>query len=476
MTELQRGLKSRHISMIALGGSIGTGIFLGSGNAIYTAGPGGAILGFLVVGVMIYFLMTSLGEMAALYPVTGSFCEYCTRFVNPAFGFAMSYNYWFNWAITVAVDLSAAGIIMQFWFPHIPVWYWSGGFLGLIVVLNLFSVGLYGELEYAFSAIKITTVIIFIIIGLLMIAGMIGHHQPFDLSNWTRGDAPFHQGWYGIMMVMMVAGFSFQGTEIFGVTAGEAKNPRESIPKAIKSIFWRILVFYILAMIVINFIIPYTDPSLVNSDNKVSLSPFTIVFKEAGLTSAASILNGVILTAILSAANASMYTSTRTLWYMAKRGIAPRIFGKVTGKGVPFMALMVTSIIGAITFLTSLFGSGKIFIWLVNISSLSGFIAWLGIAISHYQFRKTWLAQGNTLEALPFRAKFFPIGIFFTVILCSAIMIGQIMVPEHLNWESILSTFINIPVFIALYLGYRYVDRARLLAPDLSFDRAGSTQ
>lgn len=476
MSDLQRNLTSRHISMIALGGSIGTGIFLSSGNAIHTAGPGGAILAFMIIGLMIYFLMTSLGEMAALYPVTGTFCEYCTRFVDPAFGFSMSYNYWFNWAITVAVDLSAAGIIMQYWFPHIPIFYWSGLFFGLIFILNLFSVGVYGEIEYSFSAIKITTVIIFIIIGLLMISGIIGHHRAFDLSNWKINDAPFHQGWYGMLTVMMVAGFSFQGTEIFGVTAGEAENPSESIPKAVKNIFWRILIFYILAMAIISFILPYTNPLLINQDNSVSASPFTIVFQQAGLHSAATILNIVILTAVLSAANASMYTSTRTLWYMSKQGIAPRIFSKVTTKGVPIAALIITALIGALTFLTSLYGSGKIFMWLVSISSLSGFIAWLGIAISHCRFRKIYMSQGNSLSALPFRAKLFPFGPIFTIILCSIIIVGQILLIDKINFINLLSTFINIPILIVLYIGYKLYHRTKLSSLkslQLSFEKTG---
>lgn len=460
---LSRGLKSRHMTMIALGGALGTGIFMSSGGAIYTAGPGGALLAFMIIGLMIYFLMTSLGEMSALYPVTGSFCEYCTRFVNPAFGFSMSYNYWFNWSITVAAELSAASIVMQFWFPDVPIVYWSALFFFLIVGSNLFTVRLFGEIEYCFSTIKVTTIILFICVGLLMIVGLIGNHT-INFQNWVIGDAPFHNGWFGIISVMLVAGFSFQGTEIFGVVAGEVENPKENIPKAIKNIFWRILLFYIVAIAIISFIIPYTDPALINQNSNVSLSPFTIVFKQAGFRFAATIINLVVLTAILSAANASMYTATRTLWYMSKQGIAPKVFGQVTGKGVPIAALMLTSFFGAITFLSLFFGGGKIFMWLVNLSSLSGFIAWIGIAISHYCFRREYVKQGNFLDDLPYKAKLYPFGPLFTLTLCSLIIIGQQFITrEHFDWGTFIGTYISIPLFVMLYMGYNFYYRVRAI-------------
>lgn len=280
---LQRKLSTRHISMIAIGGSIGTGIFLASGNAIHTAGPGGAILAYLIIGAMVYFLMTSLGEMSTLMPNTGTFCDYSKRFVDPAFGFAMSYNYWFNWAITVAVDLLSASFIMSFWFPHMPFILWSAVFFGLVFGFNLLAVGFYGESEYWLSIIKVATIFVFIFVGFFMIVGICGN-QSTNFHNWTLGDAPFHQGWSGFVSVLLVVGFSFQGTEIFGVTAGEAATPHSSIPRAVKNVFWRILLFYVLSVLVISFIIPYTDKSLINaSTQNVALSPFTIVFEKAKL-------------------------------------------------------------------------------------------------------------------------------------------------------------------------------------------------
>lgn len=462
---LQRRLKTRHISMIAIGGSIGTGIFLASGNAIYNAGPGGAVLAYLLMGLMVYFLMTSLGEMSTLIPVSGTFCDYSARFVDPAFGFAMSYTYWFNWAITAAVDLSSASFIMGYWFPHVPFIVWSIIFFCLLVFLNLMVVGFYGESEYWLSMAKVITILVFIAVGICIVFGLMGQ-QPVGFHNWTIGDAPFHRGWIGFLSVILVAGFSFQGTEIFGVTAGEAKDPKVSIPSAIKSIFWRILLFYILSMIVISFIIPYTDHTLMNPNSEVALSPVTLIFQKAGLWHAASLVNFIILTAVLSAGNASMYTAARILWYLSKKGQAPRCFFKLSRSGVPMNAVLATAAVGSVVFLSSLFGKGNIFIWLVNISSLTGFMAWIGIAISHYRFRRAYIAQGRRLEDLPYQSNYFPFAPIFALIVCIGVVLLQqisFVTDSAFNWGSFIGTYIGIPVFLILYLGYRWMKGSRLI-------------
>jgi len=466
--QLIRNLTSRQISMIAIGGSIGTGIFITSGNALYVAGPGGAILAYLIISIMVYFLMTSLGEMSALIPVTGSFCDYCTRFVSPAFGFSMSYNYWFNWAITVAVDLSSAAFIMKYWFPHIPFIFWSGFFFCFITLLNLFSVNLYGEIEYWFSAIKVSTIIIFLLVSGLILFGLMGHHS-IGYHNWTIGDAPFHHGWIGFISVLMIAGFSFQGTEIFGITAGEMKNPEESVPRAVKTIFWRIVLFYILTMLAISLIIPYTNSSLLNSNiANIALSPFTIIFKTTGFKFVTSIINVVILTAILSACNSSVYTGTRMLWHISQEGNAPAFLSITSKKGVPIMALLITMFVGGFVFLSSIFGVGELFMWLIQISSLSGFIAWIGIGISHYRFRKAYIQQGKSLKDLPYRSKFFPLGPIFAISLCLLILFGQqytSFIQGSFNFLEVIKSYITVPIFFLLYFSYKLIKTSK---PSLS--------
>lgn len=469
--EIRRDLKTRHLSMIAIGGSIGTGLFLASGNAIHTAGPGGALVAYVAIGIMVYFLMTSLGEMATYMPVSGSFSTYASRFVDPAFGFALGWNYWFNWAITLAVDISTAAIIVQFWLPNTPAWLWSAIFLILIFGLNALSVKAYGESEYWFSIIKVATVIIFLIVGVLTIVGILGG-EVIGFSNFTAGDAPFKGGFFAILGTFLIAGFSFQGTEMVGIAAGESATPETSVPKAIKQVFWRILLFYIFAIFIIGMIIPYTNPNLLSAEaTDVAISPFTLVFEKAGLAFAASVMNAVILTSVLSAGNSGLYASTRMLWAMARDKKAPKFLGKVNRRGIPMAALIVTTIVGAMTFITTLTENGTvIYTWLLSASGLTGFIAWVGIAISHYRFRKAFIKQGHDLSELKYKAKFFPFGPILALVLCILVIVGQdyaaFLKPEFTNpawWQKIGISYIGLPIFLVFWLSFKFTNKTKVI-------------
>ncbi|EKD1043082.1 amino acid permease [Listeria monocytogenes] len=478
--EIRRDLKTRHLSMIAIGGSIGTGLFLASGNAIHTAGPGGALVAYIAIGIMVYFLMTSLGEMATYMPVSGSFSTYATRFVDPAFGFALGWNSWFNWAITLAVDISTAAIIVQFWLPNTPAWLWSAIFLILIFGLNALSVKAYGESEYWFSIIKVATVIIFLIVGVLTIVGILGG-EVIGFSNFTAGDAPFKGGFFAILGTFLIAGFSFQGTEMVGIAAGESATPETSVPKAIKQVFWRILLFYIFAIFIIGMIIPYTNPNLLSAEaTDVAISPFTLVFEKAGLAFAASVMNAVILTSVLSAGNSGLYASTRMLWAMARDKKAPKFLGKVNRRGIPMAALIVTTIVGAMTFITTLTENGTvIYTWLLSASGLTGFIAWVGIAISHYRFRKAFIKQGHDLSELKYKAKFFPFGPILALVLCILVIVGQdyaaFLKPEFTNpawWQKIGISYIGLPIFLVFWLSFKFTNKTKVIPlEDCKFDQ-----
>ncbi|MCM3316368.1 amino acid permease [Rummeliibacillus stabekisii] len=452
--------------MISIGGAIGTGLFLSSGSAIHTAGPGGALLGYMLVGAMVYFVMTSLGEMAAYMPTSGSFSSYASKFVDPAFGFSIGWLYWFNWAMTIAAELTASTMIMKFWFPDSPSWIWSGGFLAIIFLLNYLSVKGYGEGEYWLSLIKVSAIVIFLIVGVLMIFGIMGG-EAVGFKNFTMGDAPFSGGILGVFVVFIAAGFSFQGTEIVGVAAGESEDPAKNVPKAIKSVFWRILLFYVFAIFVIGLLIPYTNANLQN--DSVMVSPFTLVLKKAGIAFAASLMNAVILSAVLSAGNSSVYASTRMLFSMAKEGQAPRIFGKLNKRGVPVVSMIFTCAIGALAFLASFFGDGTVYLWLMNAIGITGFIFWLGISVSHYRFRKGFLAQGHSLDELPYRAKWFPIGPIFAVA-CGIIVIiaqnFQAFLADKVDWGSVVAAYLGIPLFLVLFFGYKFVRKSKVVKPE----------
>ena len=462
--QLQRGLKSRHITMISLGGTIGTGLFLASGASIATAGPGGALLAYALIGIMVYFLMTSLGEMAAFMPNSGSFSTYATKFVDPALGFALGWNYWYNWAITIAAEIAAVSLIMKYWFPDSNSLIWTVGFIVIVLTFNLLSVNSYGESEYWFAMIKVATVIIFIIVSFLMVIGLLGGNDPVGFKNFFADDAPFNGGFLAMFGIFLAAGFSFQGTELLGVTAGEAKDPAKSIPKAVRSVFWRILLFYIFAIGLIGLLIPYTDPRLLSDD--IATSPFTLVFENLGVAFAASVMNAIILTAMLSAGNSGLYASSRMLWQLAMDGKAPKIFKKVNKRGIPIYALIATLAVGSLAFLSSFFGDGVVYVWLLNASGMSGFIAWVGIAISHYRFRKAYIMQGNNVNDLPYKAGLYPFGPLFAFVVCMIVIVGQnyaAFTGGSIDWYGVVVSYIGIPLFLILWFGYKIKHKTKIV-------------
>ncbi|KAF9364038.1 hypothetical protein BGX34_002689 [Mortierella sp. NVP85] len=468
--ELKRGLKARHLSMISIAGTIGTGLFLASGASIAQAGPLGALIAYVMIGSMVFFMMTSLGEMATLIPTAGSFNTYAARFVDPALGFALGVNYFLNWAITVAVEMAAAALILQFWVPSdtLPGWVWAFIFLLFMVFINVLSVQAFGEGEFWFSAIKVLTVIIFIIVGILVDAGAIGGDK-IGFRNWAIEGAPVHNGFGGILGVFLVAGFSFQGTELIGIAAGESENPRKNVPRAIKQVFWRILLFYIVAIFVVGLVIPFNDPNLLSNGGvdkeAIAISPFTLVLQKA-FKPASHIMNAVILITVLSAGNSGMYASTRTLYMLAKDGKAPRIFARINKRGIPMPALGCTALIAAIAYISSLFGAGEVYNWLLNISSISGFIAWAGIAVSHYRFRRAYVAQGGELDRLPYRASFYPFGPIYALLLCTVVICGQGYSeftkpdPKALN---LVASYIGLPFFFLVYISYKLYYKTKMV-------------
>lgn len=467
-TDVNRSLKTRHLSMIALGGSIGTGLFVASGSSISTAGPGGALVAYVAIGIMVYFLMTSLGEMATYMPVSGSFATYATKFIDPAFGFALGWNYWFNWAITLAVDLSTISIVVKYWFPSWSSWKISLSFLIILLIINLVSVGSFGETEYWLSSIKVTAVIVFLIVGVLTIMGILGGDgHALGLSNYTYKHAPFVGGVPAVLSVFVVAGFSFQGTELIGITAGESATPEKSIPKAIKQVFWRILLFYILSIAVIGAIIPYTSPNLLGSEaGDIAISPFTIVFKKVGIPLAAGIMNAVILTSVISAANSGLYAASRMLWSMSKNDMAPHAFERTNNRGVPVFSLLLTALVGGAALFTSLYGD-SFYELLVAASGLTGFIAWIGIAFSHYRFRKAYMNKGYSLDDLKYKAKWFPFGPILAIILGIIIIIGQdIRSLVNFNVMRLLISYSGLIVLFVCWAYYKIRHHTKFLKLD----------
>ena len=448
---LSKKLEARHVNMIAIGGSIGTGIFLASGYSVFVGGPGGALFAYSLMAVIVYFIMTSLGELSAHKPSSGSFCDYSNLYVGKSWGFAMGYNYWFNWAITIAVEISAAALVSGYWFPHVSPVIFSAVFFVAILVCNIFSVKIYGEVEYWLSFLKVAVIIVFIVLGIFTL-----FRQPqFGTAHWGIGDAPFHQGWFGFLSVFLFAGFSFQGTELVGVAAGETKNPEKTIPKAINMVFWRLTLFYVLSIGVISLLVAYNDPRLASQDN-VLMSPYTLVFSNFLGKYAADFINLVILIALISAANASMYSATRILWYLGKIKQTPEIVAKVDRRGVPYVALFFTALIGSLVFITSVVGNGVFFTYLVQVSSLSGFLAWFGIALAHYKFRRNFLPVLGGVEILKYKAKFYPYAQVISMLIIGFIVVAQfITLNNHYKFTDFIMIYSSLILFIVLYIGHK---------------------
>ena len=418
---MKRGLNSRHISMIAIGGAIGTGLFVATGSVVAQAGPGGAILAYLLIGIMLYFLMSSIGELATFYPVSGSFSSYATRFVDPSLGFTMGWLYYIMWTLVSSVDVMVASNVLYYWdvFKFFSPLTWSLIFITIVFLLNIFTVKAFGETEFWLSLIKVVTIIIFIIVGFLMIFGILGGHS-YGFENYTKGEAPFVGGLSGFLGVLLVAGFSVGGTEVVAVTAGESDNPEKTMPKAVKQVFWRILLFYVLSIGVIAAIIPYTDPLLLNENESVTQSPFTIVFDRIGVAFAASVINAVILTSLLSATNSGVYTTSRMLFSLSDEKQAPKFLSKLNDKSkLPLRALVTTYILIVAIIIIANFYSNAVFSLLNIIGSLV-IIVWAASSCAQVRLRKAIKRQGQDInQLLPYKSPLYPLGpilVFATLI------------------------------------------------------------
>ncbi|EIN12074.1 hypothetical protein PUNSTDRAFT_99476 [Punctularia strigosozonata HHB-11173 SS5] len=461
---LHRGLSARQVQMIAIAGTIGTGLFLGTGRSLAQGGPASMLICYGIVGFIVYVTLLLLGEMATQYPVAGSFNAYATRFFSPAYGFALSWNYWFNDAVSVASDLTAAQLVLQFWLPNYDnTWIISLVFWLFLVGINAIHVRAYGELEYWLSSLKVATIVVFIILGILVNVGVNTDHRYIGTKNWHIPGAPFVGGFGGFARVFVTASFAYGGTESLGITAGETKNPSRNMPRVVKFVFWRILLFYILSIALIGLNVPWNYPGL--SNKTTTTSPFTIVFKEAGSHVAASFMNTVILTSVLSAGNHALFAGTRVLYGLASvepQAHAPRFFKRTTTRGVPLPALLATSSISAICFGASFVGQGQLWGWLQNIVGVSNQIAWLSIGLASWRFRKAWIQQGRSLDEMKFRARWtWPWGPLFVIVSVTFLILvqGWSSIARHFSAVDFVSFYIELPVMLVMFTAWLFIRR-----------------
>ncbi|KAI1862255.1 uncharacterized protein JN550_010262 [Neoarthrinium moseri] len=473
-SSLARKLKGRHLQMIAIGGSIGTGLFVASGRALQTGGPAAVLIAYTLVGAMLYFTCQALGELAVAFPVAGSFSAFSTRFLDPSWGFAMGWNYILQWIVVLPLEIIAAAITISYWNPHLPRAIFVTIFLLTVVVINLFGVKGYGEAEFIMAIVKVTAVIGFILLGIVLNIGGTPDGGYIGGQYWQTPGA-FHNGFKGLCSVFVMAAFAFAGTELVGLAAAETINPRKSLPTAIKQVFWRITLFYIVALTLIGLLVPYNDERLLADDTRpnTGASPFVIAIENAGIEILPSVMNVVILIAVLSVGNSSVFGSSRTLAALADQGQAPRILSYIDRRGRPLVAILVSLSVGLLAYLADTASQSTVFDWLLAIAGLSSIFTWASICLAHIRFRKAWAAKGHSLRELAFKAQCGVWGSWVGFVLNVLVLIAQFWVgawPVDYDTmssrdlaENFFLQYMAAPIVILFYLAHRLYFRTSLV-------------
>ncbi|MBT1166955.1 amino acid permease [Bifidobacterium simiarum] len=448
-TGLERKMESRHLTMISLGGVIGTGLFLSSGYTIQQAGPLGAILAYAIGSMLVYFVMLCLGELSVAMPYAGSFHLYANRFIGPGTAFTIAILYWLNWAVALASEFTAAGLLMQRWFPGSPAWVWSAVFIAVVFALNILSVRLYGESEFWFASIKVFAIVAFIVIGLLAIFGAIpiaGYDHAPLFGNFTA-DGLLPNGIAPIFSTLLTVVFAFSGTEVVGVAAGETRDPGTAIPKAVHTTVLRLAIFFIGSIAVMAALIPWHKSG-------VETSPFVLVFQSIGMPFAGDVMNFVVLTAVLSAANSGLYVCSRMVWSLAKERMLPMRLAKTNFRGVPVFAVMVSMAGSLLALLSSVIAASTVYLALVAVSGLATIVVWASVAVCQIRFRRQWLAEGHTVDELGYKAPGYPFVPWVAIVMCVLALVLVVLDPSQ------RSTLYYMIPFVALCYGFHYAREA----------------
>ncbi|PJN90797.1 amino acid permease [Bacillus sp. mrc49] len=413
--DLNRDLKGRHIQMIALGGTIGVGLFMGSASAIKWTGPS-VMLAYAISGLFIFLIMRAMGEMLYLEPSTGSFATFGYKYIHPLAGYMTAWSNWFQWVVVGMAEIIAVGTYMQYWFPHLPPW--IPGLIAMVILgaANLISVKSFGEIEFWFSLVKIVTIVLMIVAGFgLIFFGLGNGGDAIGLSNLWEHGGWFTGGWKGFFFALSLVVAAYQGVELIGITAGEAKDPQKTITKAIQSTIWRILIFYIGAIFVIVTVYPWDQLTAIGS-------PFVATFAKVGITAAAGIINFVVITAAMSGCNSGIYSAGRMLYTLGMNGQAPKSFAKVSQSGVPLFGTFGVIIGLAIGVVLSYIAPKNLFVYVYSASVLPGMIPWFVILISQIKFRKIKRAE---MVNHPFKMPFAPVTNYLTIAYLIMVLVGM---------------------------------------------------
>lgn len=473
--DLRRGLGQRHIQMIALAGTIGTGLFLGSGGAIASGGPVGAFMGYLFVGIFVSGVVLSVAEMAALVPLSGGVIRHAEYFFDPALSFAQGWNTVYSTCMSLPAEITAAAVLIDFWSTlNNGIWITILGLL--LFASNLFFVRVYGELEFCFSMLKIMLIIGLIIMGLVIDLGGAPNHHRLGFQYW-RNPGPFVDylgisgSWghfLGFWATFTNAAYAYSGVESIASAAAETRNPRRAIPMAAKRIFWRVLIFYVVSIFIVTLIVPSNDPNLL-SGSGVTQSPFVIAAQNAQIKAVPHIINAVVLTSAWSAGNSGMLGGSRALYGLAHHGHAPKVFLRVNRFGVPYVAVVFIGVFIALAFMTLSSGASTVFQWFQSLVSAAAIVSWIIITMVYLRFYYGMKHQGIDRSELPWKAPLQPYAAWAACIAFSVILItGGFAVFIKGNWtaEGFVSAYLDIPIILILYFGYKFARKTKMVSLD----------
>ncbi|CAI6335383.1 unnamed protein product [Periconia digitata] len=468
--ELKRKLNSRHLQFVAIGGTVGTGVFIASGGSIAKAGPVGALLAYVFVGTLVYSVMLSLAEMSTYLPVSGAFTQYAARFVDPSLSFSMGWVYWFSWSLTYALELTAAALVIQWWNPGLNIGIFITIFFVPLTAVNFLPVDVFGEFEFWFASLKVICLIGFWIFSICINAGAGDQgYLGFKYYNEPGPFAPYltdgpKAKFVGFWAVLIEASFAFQGTELVAIGAGESANPRITMPRAIRNTFWSIFCLFVFTIFFIGILVPYDNKDLMLGTTDASSSPLVIAAQLAGVKVLPHIINAVLLTVVLSAASSNVYSSSRVLVGLAEEHCAPQFFKKTTKRGVPVYATAVSAAMGLLAYMNLSNNGGEVFEWFLAIVSVAGLIAWACVCICHLRFMDALKAQNIARDTLPYVSWGGRWLAYYGLVFCVIITITQGF-TAFVPWstEDFFIRYISLILFVVLYVGHKVVKRTKFV-------------
>ncbi|TDM04697.1 amino acid permease [Macrococcus carouselicus] len=431
--EFRRGLEQRHVMMLSFGGVIGTGLFLSTGYTLQQAGPIGMVISYIVGALLVYIVMKCLGALAVKHPDVGGFHTYANIYIHPSVGHVVAWSYWLCWTIAIGSEVTAGGILFQKWFPDFPVWLFSLIFIVIIIAVNMTSSRIYGEAEFWLSLIKVLAIIAFMLIGLLILFNVL----PSSLEPVTAGEQLFDvpNGLFGIFITMLAVNYAFSGTELIAIAAGETKNPEHVIPKTIRATVWRLALLFIGTIVIMVLLLPTDQASLLES-------PFVSILDSVGIPYAGDMMNFIILTALLSAANSGLYAASRMLWSLAEQDNILPVAKKLSKNSMPVNATVISLVGALLSLLSSVIAPTTVYLVLVSVAGFAVVVVWMSICLSRInQLKKTGVANRSSY-ILPVTG--------FT--LCLVSCIGVLFDPNQR-----LATLIGLPFCIIVGLIHYYV-------------------